>query len=56
MDFQNIQKANLQLPRAITAYGDTLGWIYFKMGDLARAESHLTPSWQLRQAGLVGGR
>jgi tetratricopeptide (TPR) repeat protein len=54
MDFQNIQKADLQLPRTITAYWDTLGWIYFKMGDLARAESYLTPAWQLRQEGLVG--
>jgi tetratricopeptide (TPR) repeat protein len=53
-DFQNIQTADLQLPRAITAYWDTLGWIYFKMGDLARAESYLTPAWQLRQEGLVG--
>ena len=54
MDFQNIQKADLQLPRAITAYWDTLGWIYFKMGDLAGAERYLTPAWQLRQEGLVG--
>jgi tetratricopeptide (TPR) repeat protein len=54
MDFQNIQKADLQLAQAITAYWDTLGWIYFKMGDLARAESYLTPAWQLRQEGVVG--
>lgn len=54
LDFQNIQKADLQLPLAITAYWDTLGWIYFKMGDLARAESYLAPAWQLRQEGLVG--
>jgi tetratricopeptide (TPR) repeat protein len=54
VDFQNIQKADLQLPLALTAYWDTLGWIYFKMGDLARAESYLAPAWQLRQEGLVG--
>lgn len=54
IDFQNIQKADLQLARAITAYWDTLGWIYFKMGDLPRAESYITPAWQLRQEGLVG--
>ena len=54
VDFQNIQKADLQLPLALTAYWDTLGWIYFKMGDLARAESYLVPAWQLRQEGLVG--
>jgi Tfp pilus assembly protein PilF len=54
IDFPNIQKADLQLALAITAYWDTLGWIYFKMGDLPRAESYLTPAWQLRQEGLVG--
>jgi tetratricopeptide (TPR) repeat protein len=54
VDFQNIQKADLQLARAITAYWDTLGWIYFKMNNLARAKSYLAPAWQLRQEGLVG--
>jgi tetratricopeptide (TPR) repeat protein len=54
VDFQNIQKADLQLARAITAYWDTLGWIYFKMDNLARAKSYLAPAWQLRQEGLVG--
>ncbi|MGD0568492.1 MAG: tetratricopeptide repeat protein [Candidatus Sulfotelmatobacter sp.] len=54
VDFQNIQKADLQLPLAITADWDTLGWIYFKMGDLARAEDYLAPAWQLRQEGVVG--
>lgn len=54
VDFQNIQKADLQLSLAITADWDTLGWIYFKMGDLAQAESYLRPAWQLRQEGLVG--
>jgi len=53
VDFQNIQQADLQLPLTITSYWDTLGWIYFKMGDLARAESYLTPAWQLQQAGLM---
>jgi tetratricopeptide (TPR) repeat protein/ubiquitin-protein ligase len=54
VDLQHVQKADLRLPLAITAYWDTLGWIYFKMGDLARAESYLTPAWRLREEGLVG--
>jgi tetratricopeptide (TPR) repeat protein/ubiquitin-protein ligase len=54
VDFQNIQQADLQLPLTISSYWDTLGWIYFKTGDLARAESYLSPAWQLRQQGLVG--
>jgi tetratricopeptide (TPR) repeat protein len=54
VDLENIQKADLQLSSTIGAYWDTLGWIYFKMGDLARAESYLNSAWQLRQDGLVG--
>jgi len=54
VDFQNIQKADRRLPLTISADWDTLGWIYFKMGDLVRAETYLAPAWQLRQEGLVG--
>jgi len=54
VDLENIQKADLQLPFTIAAYWDTLGWIYFKMDDLARAESYLNSAWQLGQDGVVG--
>ena len=54
VDLENIQNADLQLPFAIAAYWDTLGWIYFKMDDLARAESYLNSAWQLGQGGVVG--
>ena len=51
---ENIQKADLQLPFMIGAYWDTLGWIYFKIGDLGRAESYLNSAWHLTQYGVVG--
>jgi TonB family protein len=54
VDLENIQKADLQLPLTISAYWDTLGWIYFKMGDLARAESYLNSAWELAQNGVMG--
>lgn len=54
LDLANIQKADLQLPLTLSAYWDTLGWIYFKMGDLGRAESYLNSAWQLGQNGVVG--
>ncbi len=54
LDLENIQKADLQLPFVIYEYWDTLGWIYFKMGDTARAESYLNSAWQLGQDGVVG--
>jgi tetratricopeptide (TPR) repeat protein len=54
VDLDNIQDADLRLTGAICAYWDTLGWIYFKMGDLTRAESYLTSAWQLSQSGVIG--
>jgi tetratricopeptide (TPR) repeat protein len=54
VDLENIQRADLLLPLTISAYWDTLGWIYFKMGDLAQAESYLNSAWQLSQDGTVG--
>ncbi len=54
VDLENIQRADLSLPSTISAYWDTLGWIYFKMGDLARAESYLNSAWQLGQGGIMG--
>ena len=54
VDLENIQNADLRLTGAISEYWDTLGWIYFKMGDLTRAESYLTSAWQLSQEGVIG--
>jgi tetratricopeptide (TPR) repeat protein len=53
-DLQNIHKEDLQIPVMISAYWDTLGWIYFKIGDLAEAETYLKSAWQLEQRGEVG--
>jgi TonB family protein len=54
IDLANIRKEDLELAVAIGAYWDTLGWIYFKMGDLAQAESYLNSAWQLAQDGVIG--
>jgi tetratricopeptide (TPR) repeat protein len=54
VNLKDMHKADLQLPLAIASYWDTLGWIYFKMGDLARAESYVNSAWQLGQDGLMG--
>jgi tetratricopeptide (TPR) repeat protein/ubiquitin-protein ligase len=54
VDLENIRKSDLRLSLTIANYWDTLGWIYFKMDDLARAERYLEPAWQLGQEGTVG--
>jgi TonB family protein len=37
----------------MTAEWDTLGWVYFKQGDLAKAEKYVDASWQLGQYAAV---
>jgi tetratricopeptide (TPR) repeat protein len=54
LDFEKIQKTDRQLPMSVTSYWDTLGWIYFKMGDLAKAEVYLNSAWELGQYAVVG--
>ncbi len=44
----NLEEARTLLERAVAldptsgAFQDSLGWVYFRLGDLARAEKHLT--------------
>jgi tetratricopeptide (TPR) repeat protein len=54
VDPEHITKADLQLVPNICASWDTLGWIYFKMGDFARAESYLSSAWQVSEDGPTG--
>jgi len=54
VDLENVKDSDLQLPQKICAYWDTLGWIYFKMGDMAQAESYLTSAWRVSEDGVVG--
>jgi Flp pilus assembly protein TadD/transglutaminase-like putative cysteine protease len=39
---------------ALGSYWDTLGWVYFKKGDLDKAEKYIAASWKLSQGGEVG--
>jgi tetratricopeptide (TPR) repeat protein len=36
------------------AYWDTLGWVYFRQGDLALAQRYVRAAWLLDQAGEIG--
>jgi TonB family protein len=54
LDLEHLGNQDRLLPMMITSYWDTLGWIYFKMGDLAQAESYLNAAWQLGEDGVVG--
>jgi tetratricopeptide (TPR) repeat protein len=39
---------------SLASYWDTLGWVYYKKGDLDNAERYLKAAWTLLQAGVVG--
>ena len=44
---------DLLISAPLLAYWDTLGWIYFRMGEYERAESYLRSAWEARQDGVV---
>jgi tetratricopeptide (TPR) repeat protein len=37
----------------LTAYWDTLGWVYFRMGEYEKAESYLRSAWEAAQDGAM---
>jgi tetratricopeptide (TPR) repeat protein len=40
-------------PIKLGAYWDTLGWIYFRMGDFAKAESYIRAAFELSPSAVV---
>ena len=54
IDLKNLRPDDLQVATKLKAYWDTLGWIYYKMGNLAKAENYLIAAWQLAQDGDIG--
>src|SRR6201993_2134832 len=54
MELSNLSLDNLNAVTSISAYWDTLGWVYFQKGDNAKAEDFVRASWLLNQHGEVG--
>lgn len=50
----DLKVEDLQHTALIAAYWDTLGWVYFRMGNLDQAEKYLNAAWVLSQDGIVG--
>ncbi len=44
----------LGIVRSLASYWDTLGWVHFAKGDLARAEALVSAAWALEPTGEVG--
>ncbi|MCI0657454.1 MAG: hypothetical protein L0170_10335, partial [Acidobacteria bacterium] len=50
----DLEAEDLARMRSLGADWDTLGWIHFRLGNLARAEDYVHAAWILSQSGLVG--
>ena len=44
----------LRTTSQLAAYWDTLGWAYFRRGELNQAESYLRAAWDLSQSAVIG--
>jgi len=53
-DLQQLDSKHLGLMTTLSAYWDTLGWIYFKEGKLDAAEPYLQAAWSLLQDTDIG--
>jgi tetratricopeptide (TPR) repeat protein len=53
-DLDRLTPEDLQNVAALAANWDTLGWVYFKKGDLNRAQKYIAAAWILEQHGEVG--
>jgi len=49
-----LKSSDLDQTQRLATFWDTLGWIYFRLNDLAGAEKYLTSAWQLSQSTIVG--
>jgi tetratricopeptide (TPR) repeat protein/transglutaminase-like putative cysteine protease len=54
VDISNLLPEDLACTRKISAYWDTLGWVYFRLGHLDEAESYLRAAWLLSQTAIIG--
>lgn len=54
VDLAHVSATDFTETGNIGAYWDTLGWVYFKKGDLVRAKRYLRAAWLLTQNGEVG--
>ena len=49
-----VQTSDLDHPRRLAMFWDTLGWTYFRSNNLASAEAYLKAAWTLSQSPVSG--
>lgn len=54
LSVDHVRVRELGVVNSLAAYWDTLGWVHFAKGDLARAEALVTVAWTLAESSEVG--
>jgi tetratricopeptide (TPR) repeat protein len=54
LDVSRADDSALAVVNSLASYWDTLGWVYFAKGDIARAHRYVDASWSLAQHAEVG--
>jgi len=54
LELSNLQPDDLFHINALAANWDTLGWVYFRMGEVDTAEKYLVAAWQLSGMKVIG--
>jgi tetratricopeptide (TPR) repeat protein len=54
VNLSDLKTDDLRHASTLAAYWDTLGWVYFRMGNFDQAEKYLGSSWMLSQSPAVG--
>jgi len=54
VSLDRLTQQELPLVSSLVAYWDTLGWVHFANGDLAKAEKYVAAAWDLGHHGEVG--
>jgi tetratricopeptide (TPR) repeat protein len=52
VDLSELKTEDLAYTSSLAAYWDTLGWVYFRIGNLPQAEKYLNSAWTLSQGGV----
>jgi tetratricopeptide (TPR) repeat protein len=55
MQMSGLQNSDLDHPRRLIMFWDTLGWVCFQLNDLGPAEAYLKAAWTLNPSGVIGG-
>jgi tetratricopeptide (TPR) repeat protein len=52
IDLSQLKTEDLGYTSSFVAFWDTLGWVYFRIGNLPEAEKYLNSAWTLSQGGV----